>query len=85
MKSIGCTNNDITFIIGREKLSDAIKIFSVRTKEQQDIAEEVNSLYSDYLVCSGHEAFEIAQTILNDFRYYALEEDKVPSGDSLPF
>ena len=83
MKEVGCTNNDITFAIGRERYTQELDIRSVRTKEGHD--NLIESLDGDYIVCSGHEAFEIAQTILNDFRYYALEEDKVPTADSLPF
>ena len=80
-----CTNNNITFVIGREKYSGALDIVSVRRKEQPNIDEAVDGMYTDYLVCGGYEAFEIAQTILNDFRYYALEEDKEENPEPLPF
>lgn len=80
---ISYTNNGITFAIGRERDSDSIDVQSVRTKEDHD--KLLGSLDGDYIVCNGQEAFLIAQTILNDFRYYALEEDKVPPADSLPF
>lgn len=80
------TNNDITFVIGRERYSDAVKILSIRTKNEQDLASEIDGVLNhDYFVCNGHEAYEIAQTILNDFRHYALEEDKVPTADNITF
>ena len=83
MKEVGCTNNDITFAIGRERYTQELDIRSVRSKEGYD--NLLDSLDGDYIVCSGHEAFEIAQTILNDFRYYALEEDKEENPEPLPF
>lgn len=84
MKAVNCTNNGITFAIGRDRyLDDKIDIRSVRTKEGYD--NLIDSLDGDYIVCNGHEAFEIAQTILNDFRYYALEEDKEENPEPLPF
>ena len=83
MKEVGCTNNDITFAIGRERYTKELDIRSVRTKEGHD--NLIESLDGDYLVCGGYEAFEIAQTILNDFRYYALEEDKEENPEPLPF
>lgn len=83
MKAVNCTNNDITFAIGRERYTQELDIRSVRSKEGYD--NLLDSLDGDYIVCSGHEAFEIAQTILNDFRYYALEEDKEENPEPLPF
>ena len=73
--------SDILVLIGREKYTDKVVVFTDKTTKLWD--DDHSSYLNQYMIFGSDEVCEILSEILKDFRTFAINEDG--GSDSLQF